>query len=126
MPRTIGDKVAEIKSQIDNLTVDEVAAEREQGALVIDIRESEELAQHGKIPGSLHIPRGMLEFHADSTTRYYNPELSPDKRIILHCAGGVRSALGVAALQELGYENVAHLEGGFGAWAQAGAPVETP
>ncbi|HLG00850.1 MAG TPA: rhodanese-like domain-containing protein [Acidimicrobiia bacterium] len=124
MPKSIGEKVAEIKTQIENLSVDEVAAERDQGALIIDIRESEELARTGKIPGSLHIPRGMLEFHADPTSRYHNPELSPDKRIILHCAGGIRSALGVAALKELGYDNIAHLEGGFGAWAQEGGPVE--
>lgn len=127
MPKSISEKVAEIKAQIENLSVEQVAEEIERGGVVIvDVRESEELAQHGKIPGSLHIPRGMLEFHADQTSPYHNADLDPDKRVILHCAGGLRSALGVAALRELGYENVAHLEGGFGAWQQSGRPVERP
>lgn len=116
MPKTAQDLVAEAKSQIENLDVDQTAKEKEAGAVIVDIRESEELAKTGKIPGSIHIPRGMLEFKAD--------QLDPSQRIVLHCAAGGRSALAVKSLQELGFENVAHLDGGFGAWEQAGQPVE--
>lgn len=119
--------VAEAKAQIENLSVEQVAAEVEQGdAVVVDLREADELAEHGKIPGSVHVPRGLLELRADPTSPGHRPELDPAKRVILHCAGGGRSALGVVTLKELGYQNVAHLEGGFGAWAQAGRPVERP
>lgn len=67
---------------------------------------------------------GMLEFYADPSSPYYRDETAPDGRVILHCAAGGRSALAVRTLQELGYANVAHLDGGFGAWAAAGQPVE--
>jgi rhodanese-related sulfurtransferase len=66
----------------------------------------------------------MLEFYADSTSAYHRQQLSPEKRVILHCAAGGRSALAVRTLQEMGYTNVAHLDGGFTAWKQAGQPVD--
>ncbi len=116
MPKSIQELVTEAKSQIENLDVEQTAAEIEQGALVVDIRESEELAQHGRIPGAMHIPRGLLEFQAG--------QLDSSQRIVLSCAAGGRSALAVLALKELGYENVAHLDGGFTAWKEAGKPVE--
>ena len=94
--------------------------------MLVDIRETEERAQSGFIPGAVHLPRGMLEFYADPTSPYHRSELQPDKRVILHCAGGGRSALAVHSLQELGYSNVAHLDGGIGAWAAAGHQVEKP
>lgn len=124
MGKSIQEVVAEVKAEIENLDVDQVAKEIEAGAVVVDVREADELAQHGKIPGSVHIPRGMLEFRADPSHPYHDEALDPGKRVILHCAGGLRSALGVRSLKELGYENVAHLEGGFGAWKEAGQPVD--
>lgn len=124
MPKTVDDLVAEAKARIENLTPDQVAEEMERGAVVVDVREGEELRQHGKIPGSVHVPRGFLEFRADPTSNFHNPALHPSKRIIVHCAGGLRSALAARSLQELGYENVGHLEGGFEAWVSAGHPVE--
>jgi rhodanese-related sulfurtransferase len=66
----------------------------------------------------------MLEFYADPTSAYHREQLSPEKRVILHCAAGGRSALAVRTLQEMGYTNVAHLEGGFSAWKQAGQPID--
>lgn len=116
MAKSIQELVAAAKSQIDNLDVDQVAKERDGGALIVDIREAGELAETGKIPGSLHIPRGVLEFQAG--------QIDTGRRVILHCAAGGRSALAVLALAELGYENVAHLDGGFTAWKESGQPVE--
>lgn len=125
MPKTAAEMVAEAKQQVENLTVDQVAAEREQGdALVVDIRDAEERANSGAIPGAVHASRGMLEFYADPTSAYHRPELDPSRRVILHCASGGRSALAAGTLRELGYTDVAHLDGGFTAWKEAGKPTE--
>jgi rhodanese-related sulfurtransferase len=118
------DFVKEAKQQIENLTPQQVKEELSKGNVnLIDIRESEEL-QNGKIPGAVNAPRGMLEFYADSSLPYYRPEFDKNKRIILHCASGGRSALAVKTLKEMGYENIAHLDGGLKAWVEAGMDVE--
>lgn len=123
--KTAMDLVKEAKSQIENLTPDQVEAEMAQGnATIIDIRESEELLQSGKIPGSTHAPRGMLEFYADSSLPYHKPEFDKTKRIILHCASGGRSSLAAKTLKEMGYSNIAHLDGGIKAWKEAGKPID--
>jgi rhodanese-related sulfurtransferase len=70
------------------------------------------------------MPRGMLEFYADATLPYHREELEPDRRIILHCASGGRSALAADLLREMGYTNVAHMDGGLTAWKAAGRTVE--
>lgn len=122
---TIMEKVNEAKAQIENLTVDQVAAEMAAGdVLLVDIRDAPE-QQNGSIPGSVHASRGMLEFYADPASPYHKEEFGPEKRVILHCASGGRSALATVALKELGYTNVAHLDGGFGAWKEAGKPTES-
>lgn len=124
MAKKASELVAEAKAQVENLTPDQVEAELQSGdAVLVDLREPEEVAA-AKIPGSVHIPRGMLEFRADPTSPYSEPALDPSKRVILHCASGGRSALGAIALQQLGYDNVAHLDGGIGAWKEAGKPTE--
>jgi rhodanese-related sulfurtransferase len=123
-PKTASELVTAAKARIANLSPDAVEQEIAAGAVVVDLREAEELAATGRIPGSVHIPRGMLEFRADPTSTYHNAALDPGKRIILHCAAGGRSALAAVALQEMGYDNVAHLESGFGGWRDAGKPVE--
>ena len=123
--KSSSDLVKEAKQQIENLSPQQVQEELAQGKVtLIDIRESEELKQVGKIAGSLHAPRGMLEFYADSSLPSYKPVFDKGKRIILHCAGGGRSALATATLKQMGYDNVAHLEGGIKAWKGAGLPTE--
>jgi rhodanese-related sulfurtransferase len=119
-------RVRDAKARVENLSVDDIARELEAGALLVDLRESEERREHGAIPGAVHMPRGMLEFYADPTLPYHRPELTPDRRIILHCASGGRSALGADLLRDMGYANVAHLDGGLTAWKSAGRPVEVP
>jgi rhodanese-related sulfurtransferase len=66
----------------------------------------------------------MLEFWADPSSAYHRAEFVPNRRLILHCAGGGRSALAADTLQQMGYTNVAHLDGGFTPWRDAGQPVE--
>jgi rhodanese-related sulfurtransferase len=125
MAKTAAELVAEAKQRVENLTVDEVAAELERGDVVlVDLREPGELAQQGAIPGAVHAPRGMLEFWADPTSAYHRTEFDPNRRVVLHCASGGRSALAADTLQQMGYTNVAHLDGGFNAWKAAGRPVE--
>lgn len=124
--RSAADLVAEAKAKVENLTVDQVAGELDAGDTVfVDLREPEELAASGKIPGAVHVPRGMIEFRADPTSPYHNDALDPSKRTVLYCASGGRSALAAATLKDLGYANVAHLDGGFKTWAEAGKPVES-
>jgi rhodanese-related sulfurtransferase len=123
MARTAAELVQEAKGKVENLGVDQVEAELAGGdAVLVDVRDAPELAA-GSIPGAVHASRGMLEFHADPSSPYHKPELDPGKRVILHCASGGRSALAARTLAELGYGNVAHLDGGFKAWEAAGKPV---
>lgn len=125
MKKKAADLVAEAKSRIENLDPDAVENELQNGdAVLVDIRDSPELEENGRIPGAVHIPRGMLEFRADTTSPYHHAPLDPSKSVILHCASGGRSALAAQTLQEMGYEQVAHLDGGINAWKEAGKPTE--
>jgi rhodanese-related sulfurtransferase len=125
--KTAAELVADAKRQVENLSPGQVAAELQAGdAVLVDVREPEERATAGVIPGSVPAARGMLEFYADPTSAYHRPELQPDRRVILHCAAGGRSALAAVTLASLGYTNVAHLDGGIQAWTAQGHPVERP
>ncbi len=84
--------------------------------VVIDVREPEEFAR-GTIPGAYTIPRGVLEMQLDG-------RLPRDAAVVLYCGGGARSALACKSLAEMGYEKVENLQGGWGAWTNAGLPVE--
>ena len=122
--KTAAQLVQDAKGDIENLTPDQVQAELATGnATLVDVRDAPERA-NGTIPGAIHASRGMLEFHADPASPYHVAGLDPAKRVILHCASGGRSALAVHTLRQLGYDNVAHLDGGFKAWQAAGKPVE--
>lgn len=124
--KSASELVQEARQRVQNLSVDEVAAELGRGNVtLIDLREPAEL-ESGRIPGSVNAPRGMLEFYADPTTPYYRPEFDRNQRIILHCASGGRSALAADTLRQMGYTDVGHMDGGFRAWEAAGKPVEKP
>lgn len=119
--------VAAARAQVEELSAEQVALELgDPRVVLVDIREAEERQKTGVIPGAIHAPRGMLEFHADPTSAYHMPGLDPDARVILHCASGGRSALAAVALRELGYARVAHLSCGLKGWADEGRPVEMP
>lgn len=123
--KTAAELVAEAKASVTNLSPAEVAAELAGGdAVLVDLRDSEELAA-ARIPGAVHVPRGMLEFRADPSSPYHLEALDPSKRVILHCAGGGRSALAAKTLTEMGYPNVAHLDGGIARWREEGFDVES-
>ena len=96
----------------------------DKGVVFVDLRDPRELEREGKMPGAFHCPRGMLEFWIDPASPYAKPVFQEDKKFVFFCAGGWRSALAAQTAQAMGLKPVAHIEGGFGAWAKAGAPVE--
>jgi rhodanese-related sulfurtransferase len=122
--RSAVEMVAAARNAVEQLTVEEVLAElANPDVVLVDLREPEELASAGTIPGAVHVPRGMLEFRADPTSPYHDPALRPDRRVILHSATGGRSVLAAVTLARMGYRDVAHLEGGISAWIEAGHPT---
>ena len=83
---------------------------------LIDIRDIRELERDGRVDGSHHIPRGMLEFWLDPGSPYFQEgKLDQDKEMVLFCAGGLRSALAAKTLKDMGFKKVSHIDGGFGA-----------
>ena len=124
MAKTAAQMVQDARQRIENLTPEQVAAELSRGdVLLVDLREPDEREKAGSIPGALAAPRGMLEFWADPSSPYHRQEFQPERRVILHCASGGRSALAAAMLEDLGYRRVAHLDGGLKACNEAGQPV---
>jgi rhodanese-related sulfurtransferase len=101
-----------------------VALAKDPSVLLVDIRDPRELARDGKVPGALHAPRGMLEFWVDPDSPYFKPAFGEDKTFVFFCAGGLRSALTTKTLRDMGLSPVAHIEGGFAAWKEAGGAVE--
>ena len=92
---------------------------------LIDIRDGLELHRLGKIENSFHVSRGLLEFSIHPQSAYVqNNKLNLNKEIVLFCAAGGRSALAAKTLQEMGYENVSHIDGGFGAMISSGFKIE--
>ena len=87
---------------------------------LIDIRDVRELEKEGRVEGSLHIPRGMLEFWLDPQSPYFKEgKLDLDKEMVLFCAGGLRSALAAKTLKDMGFKKVSHIDGGFAALKQS-------
>ena len=103
--------------EIKTITPDEAYLKIIEGkSNLIDIRDIRELQKEGRVEGAHHIPRGMLEFWLDPESAYFKEgKLNQDKEIILFCAGGLRSALAAKSLQDMGFEKISHIDGGFGA-----------
>ena len=103
--------------KIKTITVDEAFQMFEKNNCnLVDIREINELENTGRVEGASHIPRGMLEVYLDPNSPIFqNRKFDKDKEIVLFCAGGVRSALAVKSLKDMGYEKISHIDGGFGA-----------
>jgi len=113
------------KAEITTLDRDTVeAALKADEIVLIDIRDIRELGKMGRIPGAVHAPRGMLEFWADPASPYHREVFATDKRMVLFCAGAWRSALATKQLQDMGFENVAEMDGGYGVWKEEGRPTE--
>ena len=117
--------VAAAKQRVRVVSKSELERELQKGDVqLIDVRDVRERWSRGGIPGARSVPRGMLEFWADPESPYYKKGLDPARPTVVYCAGGMRSALAADALQQLGYQDVAHLEIGFDGWKEAGGEVE--
>jgi rhodanese-related sulfurtransferase len=117
--------VAAANAAVETIPVETaIALARDPDVVFVDVREAVE-RQKGTIKGSVHAPRGFLEFHADPDSPMHKPELASGKKLVLFCAAGARSALAAKTLKDMGIGNVAHIAGGFGAWQKAGGPTES-
>ncbi len=116
--------LADAEAKIDTLSVDDAKAKLEDPDVVfVDLRDVRELEREGMIPGALHAPRGMLEFWVDPESPYHKPIFSSGKAFVLYCQSAWRSALATATLADMGLDRVSHIQGGFSAWKEAGAPI---
>ena len=123
--KTAEEMVKAARARIREYSAAEVRAMDPDATVVVDIRDVRERAK-GKIPGSVHAPRGMLEFWWDPASPYHRDVFAQEgKTYVLHCALGWRSALAADTLREMGFD-VAHLDGGLEAWEAEGGPVERP
>jgi len=113
--------VSEALNEVKTISADEaLKLSNEDNCTLIDIRDVGELEKTGRVENSYHIPRGMLEFWLDPESPYFKEGiLDMNKEMVLFCAGGLRSALAVKALKNMGYEKISHIEGGFGAISQS-------
>nr|WP_319383036.1 rhodanese-like domain-containing protein [uncultured Roseibium sp.] len=126
LARSAASMVADARSRIEEVEVrDLIAAMDDPGVVIVDIRDVRERQRSGFIPGSVHAPRGMVEFWVDPESPYFKDVFGEDKRFVFHCASGWRSALTVATLQDMGFD-AAHLREGFSEWVKQGGPVEMP
>jgi len=116
--------VAEAEKEIEAVCVDD--AFRLHGStdvVFVDLRDVRELSHEGFIPGAFHCPRGMLEFWIDPECVYFKDIFATGKKFLFYCNLGWRSALAAQVSQQMGLSPVAHIDGGFDAWKQAGGPV---
>ena len=113
--------VSEALSEIKTITANEALKLSNEGkCTLIDIREKGELDKMGRVENSNHIPRGMLEFWLDPEGVYFKSgKIDMDKEMVLFCAGGLRSALAVKSLKEMGFKKISHIDGGFAAISQS-------
>jgi sulfur-carrier protein adenylyltransferase/sulfurtransferase len=119
MALTYSELIAQAKKEIGEIDTAGLAARLGGDFVLVDVRESDEYAQ-GTIPGSKHIPRGLLE--ANIAMQVPDPSTS----IVLYCAGGARSALAAKSLKDMGYTDVTSMSGGFGRWKNEGRPWAEP
>ena len=119
--KSIGELVKDALDEIKTISADQAYEMlKDKNCNLIDIRESNELENAGRVEGASHIPRGMLEVYLDPNSPIFqNGQIDQNKEFVLFCAGGVRSALAVKSLKEMGYQKISHIDGGFAAIASS-------
>ncbi len=116
--------VQEADAEIETVSLEGAKSLLEDdGVVFVDIRDVRELDREGMIPGAYHAPRGMLEFWVDPDSPYHKNIFASGKKFVLYCASAWRSALATKAIQDMGLDPVAHLEGGFSGWRESGGPI---
>lgn len=117
MIRSGNDLIAEAKTRIKEIDAAHAIVQQKKGdSVFLDVREPAEW-NLGHVPGAVHVPRGQLEGKIEGL-------IGRDSNVVIYCAGGSRSALAADTLQQMGYQRVASLEGGFRAWADSGGEIE--
>lgn len=123
--KSVKELVAEANAKVKTVAIVEaLPLLHDPNVVFVDLRDSAELHRDGRIPGAVHVNRGILEFVIDPSTPFHNPVFANGKRLVFYCAGGGRSALAAVTAQTMGLQKVEHLGGGFKAWRESGAPVE--
>ena len=119
--KSIQTLVSEAMQEIKTINADEaLKMVQDNNCNLIDIRDASELESSGSVENSIHISRGMLEIYMDPNSALFKQGvLDQNKEMVLFCAGGVRSALAVKALKDMGYKKISHIEGGFGSISQS-------
>jgi len=115
--------IAEARGEVESINSGQAADLLGKETVVfVDVRESDERRQ-SYIPGSVHVPRGFLEFITDPSGPAHNPALTSGKTLVVYCASGMRSLLSAKTLQDMGIDKVYNLSGGMHGWSQGGGPV---
>jgi rhodanese-related sulfurtransferase len=124
-PRTIEELLADARRRISRFEPAEALLAAQAGALIIDLRTDHARERDGIVPGSLHIPRSVFEWRIDPASRWRNPEVTNDDRLILLCEHGFSSSLAAATAVDLGFA-AGDVIGGFEAWRASGSPTAQP
>lgn len=120
LKRGFKDMLAEANAVIESISVQDLPYLLDDpDVLLVDVRDSVECERDGVIPNSIHIPRGLLEFHVDPESPVFNDALSMDSKLLIYCGTGGRSVLTAKTLMDMGYQDVSSLAGGFAAWKKA-------
>jgi rhodanese-related sulfurtransferase len=123
--RTVEDLLAEARARLVRLAPEEARAAQIVGAVLIDVRDDDQIREHGSIPGAIRIPRNVLEWRADPSCPASDPRIADlGAAIVIVCQQGYQSSLAAGNLQALGFSQATDLEGGFEAWRAAGLPIE--
>ena len=124
LKKSAADLVKEAAAKIDEINAgDAIEMLDDENVVFVDIRDIRERQRSGFVPDSFHAPRGMIEFWVDPDSPYHKDIFAQDKRYVFYCASGWRSAITVAALQDMGFE-ASHIKGGFTDWSKQNGPVE--
>lgn len=125
MPTTVKQMIEAANAAVPRVSPSEARQMISDGALVLDVRDAPEVEKSGKVQGSLHVSRGMLEFRADPESPYHDKKFDRQKTILVYCASGGRSALSAKTLKDLGYAKVFNL-GAFKDWVESGGEIDKP
>ena len=128
MAKTFMEMVREARGQVGVISPQEAKAEIDKGtATVIDVREPDEVAESGTVPGARNIPRGVLEIKADTELPMKDPQLQDrNQKVIIACGAGGQAALSAKSLKEMGFTDVSIIDGGIRGWKEAGYETAEP
>jgi rhodanese-related sulfurtransferase len=128
MGKTFRQMVADARSEVKVISPQEAKQEIDKGnATIIDVREPDEVAESGTVPGARNIPRGVLEIKADTELPMKDPQLQDrNQKVIVACGAGGQAALSAKALKDMGFTDVSIIDGGVRGWKEAGFETAEP